>query len=159
MKINSVFLFLWNYLFLSDCFIINRFKLRTDIKLRTDTKIFYNRRYQLTRPDYVDTMRRLNSRNSTIQNNSILNHGDNDTNELNNNQIEQCVKCSTVLCAWGGSGRKPTILNQLNPNNLFHYKEELIAMNKPHSIARCKNQVLQNIDEYIYNINNVFILG
>jgi cell division protease FtsH len=47
------------------------------------------RRYPLTRPDYLEKFRRLNSRNTTIQNNSILGLDDVDSfNTTNDDNIE-----------------------------------------------------------------------
>jgi cell division protease FtsH len=74
MKIYNIFFILCNYLLLGEPFLINRYQ------IRHSTKLFYNRRYQITRPDYIDTMRRLNSKNITIQNNSILQNDDNNNN-------------------------------------------------------------------------------
>ena len=45
----------------------------------------YNRKYQITRPDYIEKIRRLNSQNSTEQNNEILSD---DIDEINSNKTE-----------------------------------------------------------------------
>jgi hypothetical protein len=41
-----------------------------------------SRRYDKTRPDFMERMRRLNSKNTTIQNESILNSNDNDEYDI-----------------------------------------------------------------------------
>ena len=76
MKIYNIFFILCNYLLLGESFLINRYQ------IRHATKLFYNRRYQITRPDYIDTMRRLNSKNTTIQNNSILQYDDYNSSDI-----------------------------------------------------------------------------
>jgi len=84
MKIYTLFLLFCNYLFKCQPFFLNRFQIKTEIKL------FYNRRYPITRPDYIETMRRLNSKNSSIQNSSILNNKENDS-LINNNTTEELM--------------------------------------------------------------------
>ena len=83
MKIYTIFLLFCNYWLKCQPFILNRYQ------LRFNTRLFYNRRYQITRPDYIETMRRLNSKNSTLQNSSILNHEEFD--DLNNNATEEIM--------------------------------------------------------------------
>ena len=71
MKISIFFLVLCS---LCDGFFINKFTNTRNIR---NTRLCYNRRYQITRPDYLEKMRRLNSKNTTIQNESILNNDEN----------------------------------------------------------------------------------
>jgi len=47
------------------------------------------KKYSLTRPSYIEEIKRLNSKNRTIQNNSILDN-DND-NDINDSEIEEDV--------------------------------------------------------------------
>jgi len=84
MKLFTLFLLFCNYWLKSQPFILNRYQ------LRSNTRLFYNRRYQITRPDYIETMRRLNSKNSTLQNSSILNHEESD-DLINNNTTEEIM--------------------------------------------------------------------
>lgn len=59
-----------------------------DIKLRNNTENNYNaivKRYPITRPDYIEELRRLNSKNVTIQTNSILGVENQFYNETDNN--------------------------------------------------------------------------
>ena len=46
------------------------------------------KKYPITRPEFIEEIRRLNSKNTTIQNESILN---NYKNEINNSQIEEII--------------------------------------------------------------------
>lgn len=60
-----------------------------DIKLRNNTENNYNaivKRYPITRPDYIEELRRLNSKNVTIQTNSILGVENQFYNETDNNE-------------------------------------------------------------------------
>jgi len=75
MKISIFFLLLCS---LCDSFYINKFTNTINIR---NTRLYYNRRYQITRPDYIEKMRRLNSKNTTIQNESILNNDENDDHQ------------------------------------------------------------------------------
>jgi len=70
---------------MDDSFIINRYKYLV-------TKLNYNRKYQITRPDYIEKMRQLNSKNTTLQNNSILDLEDNnETHEQSQNITEDLM--------------------------------------------------------------------
>lgn len=68
-------------------------------------KLVYNslRRYPLTKPDYVEELRRLNSKNTTIQNNSILGLYNNNYNEtqdvefLDNDEEERKPTLRVIL--------------------------------------------------------------
>lgn len=81
MKIYNIFFIFCNYLLVCQPFLYSLYK------IRQPTILFYNRRYQLTKPDYIETMRRLNSKNNTEQNNAILNENleDKNSSDLNNN--------------------------------------------------------------------------
>ena len=63
-----------------------------EFKLRNNTDNHYTtivKRYPITRPEYVEELRRLNSKNITIQNNSILgsnNHFYNESDSIDNNE-------------------------------------------------------------------------
>jgi cell division protease FtsH len=77
-----------------------------DIKLRNNTENNLNviiKRYPITRPDYIEELRRLNSQNVTIQTNSILgveNQFYNET-ETNENRNETAPRLRIVLSKSG----------------------------------------------------------
>jgi cell division protease FtsH len=59
-------------------------------------RLNYNRRYQITRPDYIEKIQRLNSNNRTIQNNSILNNDENQENDENNDNDYNSISNNTL---------------------------------------------------------------
>ena len=75
----GIFIFFLRMVYFSNSFIVNKYLFKRDIRLN------YNRRYQITREDYIEKIRRLNSKNTSIQNSSIL---DDENMEVNKTDIE-----------------------------------------------------------------------
>ncbi len=81
-----------------------------DIKLRNNTENNYNaivKRYPITRPDYIEELRRLNSKNVTIQTNSILGvenqfYNETDNNENNNDNRNETTPRIRIILSKSG---------------------------------------------------------
>jgi len=127
MKIYSIFLVLCNYWLLSESFLINRFKINPNTKLNSkpETNVYYNRKYHITRPDYIEKMRLLNSKNTTIQNNSILNNEENNSNDMLNNQSSTAEMMPRIRINIHKNGFLQALgLTFENPNGNFNDDDE-----------------------------------
>ena len=84
-----------------------------DIRLRNNTENHFNtivKKYPITRPNYIEELRRLNSKNVTIQNKSILGVDNQfyDENDNNNNSSDSTI-----------NDRPPRIRIILNKSNIL----------------------------------------
>ena len=75
---------------------LNKNKTNTLNKTNISPNKIFIKKYPLTRPDFIDKMKNLNSNNNTIQNDAILNNH-NETNERDNDMDEEGPSIRIVL--------------------------------------------------------------
>jgi len=132
------------------------------------TRLYFNRRYPITRPDYIEKMRQLNSKNITLQHNNILGLGSEDDDpfspdNFNKTDLENMPRLrinihkGNFLQALGISFQNPNEEdNDLNEDKEGEFEEDENTNRRTYvERAKSKSKNFEVIKNYNVNFSDV----